>query len=205
VHEKIKEKFVDSMKEALLKFFSENPVANYSYGKIINQKQFDRLIKYLQEGNIICGGKSDRTQLFIEPTLIENPSPDSVLMNEEIFGPIFPIVSFRNFNEAKSIIDKNPNPLAFYIYTSSTKKQDQWLSSVPAGGACINNSSWHLTNQHLPFGGIGNSGMGEYHGKYSFETFSHRKSVLKTPTWFDPSIKYPPFKGKLSLFKKVFG
>jgi aldehyde dehydrogenase (NAD+) len=205
VHEKIKEEFIASMKTALRDFFSEQPISDYGYCKIVNEKQFDRLSKYLREGKVISGGKTDRSQLFIEPTLIEDVPLASLLMNEEIFGPILPIVSFRNFEEAKFIIDKNPNPLAFYVYSSSTKKQNQWLAAVPAGGACINNSSWQLTNHHLPFGGIGNSGIGEYHGRYSFETFSHRKSVLKTPTWFDPSIKYPPFKGKLSLFKKVIG
>ena len=125
------------------------------------------------------------------------------IMKEEIFGPILPVISFTTLEEAKSIIDNHPNPLAFYIYTSSSKKEKEWLDAVPAGGSCVNNSSWHLTNHNLPFGGRGFSGTGCYHGKYSFGTFSHKKAVMKTPTWFDPSIKYPPFKGKLKLFKWV--
>ena len=124
-------------------------------------------------------------------------------MSEEIFGPILPVISFRNFEEAKKIINHHPDPLAFYVYTSSSKKEKKWLEEIPSGGACINNSSWHLTNYNLPFGGRGNSCIGEYHGKNSFEVFSHRKAVMKTPTWFDPNIKYPPFKGKLKLFKWV--
>ena len=149
------------------------------------------------------GGKYDPGKLYIEPTIIENVSPDAPVMKEEIFGPILPVIAFEHFEEAKTIIDRNPNPLSFYVYTSDSKKEKEWLQAIPAGGACVNNSSWHFTNHHLPLGGRGNSGIGEYHGKNSFETFSHRKAVMKTPTWFDPAIKYPPFKGKLWLFKKI--
>ena len=128
---------------------------------------------------------------------------NSAIMKEEIFGPILPILSFQDKEEALDIISKNKNPLAFYIFTSSKEKEIAWLQSVAFGGGCVNNASWHLTNHNLPFGGRGFSGSGHYHGKYSFDTFSHKKSVMKTPTWFDPSIKYPPFKGKLKLFKWV--
>lgn len=124
-------------------------------------------------------------------------------MNEEIFGPILPVISFKTTEEAKAVINRHPNPLAFYVFTSSKSKEENWLASVSFGGGCVNNASWHLTNHHLPFGGRGFSGTGAYHGKYSFETFSHKKAVMKTPTWFDPAIKYPPFKGKLKIFKWV--
>ena len=124
-------------------------------------------------------------------------------MQEEIFGPILPVIPFDTMEEAKAIINRHPNPLAFYIYSSGNKKQQDWLEQVPAGGACINNCSWHFTNHNLPFGGRGASGTGAYHGRNSFEVFSHRKAVMKTPTWFDPAIKYPPFKGKLKLFKWI--
>ena len=203
VHSRIKDKFVHALKEAVVKFFSKDPSTDYSYGKIINEKQFNRLLSYLDSGTVVHGGGHDRNKLYIEPTIIENISPDSPLMKDEIFGPILPVISFGNLDEAKAIIERNPDPLAFYIYSSSDKKEKEWLEKIPAGGACINNSSWHLTNHYLPFGGRGNSGIGEYHGKNSFETFSHPKAVMKTPTWFDPNIKYPPFKGKLWLFKKV--
>ena len=203
VHESVKEKFVETLKETVLKFFSEEPSTNYNYGKIINEKQFNRLISYLDNGTIVYGGKYDPGKLYIGPTIIENVSPGAPVMKEEIFGPILPVIAFEHFEEAKTIIDRNPNPLSFYVYTSDSKKEKEWLQAIPAGGACVNNSSWHFTNHHLPLGGRGNSGIGEYHGKNSFETFSHRKAVLKTPTWFDPAIKYPPFKGKLWLFKKV--
>jgi aldehyde dehydrogenase (NAD+) len=124
-------------------------------------------------------------------------------MNDEIFGPIVPVIAFNTREEAKAIIDRHPNPLAFYVFTSDNKKEKWWLEQVPFGGGCVNNASWHLTNHNLPFGGRGNSGIGHYHGKHSFDTFSHHKAIMKTPTWFDPAIKYPPFKGKLGLFKKI--
>jgi aldehyde dehydrogenase (NAD+) len=203
VQNAVKEEFVKALKETIVNFFSDHPATDYSYAKIINEKHFNHLVSYLSEGTIVHGGSHDLSKLYIEPTVIENVSLNSRLMKEEIFGPILPIIPFQNFEEAKAIINLNPNPLAFYIYTSSRKKEKEWLQAIPAGGTCVNNSSWQLTNYNLPFGGRGNSGMGAYHGKNSFEAFSHRRAVMKTPTWFDPDIKYPPFKGKLWLFKKV--
>lgn len=132
---------------------------------------------------------------------MDNVLLDSPMMKEEIFGPILPIFTFNTLEEAKAIIQNNPDPLAFYVYTESAKKEQTWLQEVSFGGGCVNNSSWHFTNTNLPFGGRGNSGMGKYHGKYGFEAFSHMKAIMKTPSWFDPSVKYPPFKGKLKLFK----
>jgi aldehyde dehydrogenase (NAD+) len=203
VHASIQEQLIQSIKNALQKFFTDKPEESYNYSKIINTKQFDRIASYLTQGTIIHGGRIDRDKLFIEPTIMTGVRIDSPIMKDEIFGPVLPIITFNTAEEAKAIIDHNPNPLSFYIYTSSRKKEEEWLQRVPAGGACVNNSSWHLTNHNLPFGGRGNSGSGQYHGRYSFETFSHRKSVMRTPTWFDPAIKYPPFKGKLKIFKWV--
>ena len=203
VHESVKEKFVGAMKESIEKFFSSKPEESYNYGKIINEKQFDRLSNYLQQGKVVHGGRTGKEKLFIEPTLLTDVSLNAAVMKDEIFGPILPIFSFNEKEEALKIIQQHPNPLSFYVYTSNSTKENDWLKAVPAGGSCVNNSSWHLTNHNLPFGGRGFSGMGNYHGQFSFDTFSHKKAVMKTPTWFDPNIKYPPFKGKLSLFKKV--
>jgi aldehyde dehydrogenase (NAD+) len=203
VHESVKDQLVTAIKENIQKFFTDKPEESYNYGKIINERQFNRIIGYLANGKIVCGGRSDKEKLFIEPTLLTDVPADAPVMKDEIFGPVLPVISFTTSDEAKAVIDKHPNPLSLYIYTSSRKKENEWLDAVPAGGGCVNNSSWHLTNHHLPFGGRGFSGTGCYHGKYSFETFSHKKAVMKTPTWFDPNIKYPPFKGKLKLFKWV--
>ena len=203
VHESRKEELIAGLKKSIHGFFGDKPEDSENYGKIINGKQFDRLVKYLQQGQLIHGGRNDKEKLFIEPTVISNVSLDADIMKDEIFGPILPVISFSSKAEALKIIAQNKNPLAFYVFTSSSAKEKDWLNSVAFGGGCINNASWHLTNHNLPFGGRGFSGSGQYHGKYSFETFSHKKAVMKTPTWFDPSIKYPPFKGKMKLFKMV--
>jgi len=203
VHTSVKDQMINELKEVILKFFSDKPEESYNYGKIINEKQFNRITGYLTQGKIVYGGRSDKEKLFIEPTILTDVSMDATVMKDEIFGPVLPVIPFTTMEEAKKIIQTHPNPLSFYIYTSSSKKEKEWLEAVPAGGSCVNNSSWHLTNHNLPFGGRGFSGTGCYHGKYTFETFSHKKSVMNTPTWFDPGIKYPPFKGKLKLFKWV--
>ena len=203
VHESVKEKFILTMKDVVKDFFTDKPEQCYNYGKIINNKQFDRIAGYLSNGKIILGGRIDKKELFIEPTLLDDVKNNDPVMRDEIFGPILPLISFKTKEDALKIIEQHLNPLAFYLFTSSREKENDWLNSVAFGGGCINNASWHLTNHNLPFGGRGFSGTGNYHGKYSFETFSHKKAVMKTPTWFDPSIKYPPFKGKLKLFKWV--
>jgi aldehyde dehydrogenase (NAD+) len=203
VHESKKDALITAMQNSLKQFFGEKAEDSYNYGKIINEKQFDRITNYLSQGSIVYGGRTDKQKLFIEPTILTNVPDEASVMKDEIFGPVLPVKGFKTADEAKAIINKNPNPLAFYVFTSSKKKENGWLETVPFGGGCVNNASWHLTNHHLPFGGRGFSGMGNYHGKYSFETFSHKKAIMKTPTWFDPGIKYPPLKGKLRLFKWV--
>ncbi len=203
VHESKKETLVSELKKVIFNFFGNKPEESYNYGRIINEKQFNRLIGYLKQGNILQGGNSDQEKLFIEPTLIDDVALDSGIMIDEIFGPILPVIAFSNQEEALKIIALNKNPLAFYVFTSSSARANDWLNMVPFGGGCVNNASWHLTNHHLPFGGRGFSGSGKYHGKYSFDTFTHKKAIMKTPTWFDPAIKYPPFKGKMKLFKMV--
>jgi aldehyde dehydrogenase (NAD+) len=203
VHASVKEELVAQLKKSIEAFYGTDASACYNYGKIVNHKQFDRLISYLKEGTILYGGNHNRQQLYLQPTLLDDVNMDSPLMKEEIFGPVLPIISFNSMQQALDIIAANKNPLSFYVFTSSTKKQTEWLQQVSFGGGCVNNASWHLTNYHLPFGGRGYSGTGQYHGKFSFDVFSHQKAVMKTPTWFDPAIKYPPFKGKLKLFKWI--
>jgi aldehyde dehydrogenase (NAD+) len=203
VHESKKDELVAALKTTIQKFFGDNAEESYNYGKIINERQFNRLVNYLPQGNILHGGRMDKEKLFIAPTLMDKVDMDASIMKDEIFGPLLPIISFSTKDEALKIIAQNKNPLAFYVFTSSSSKEQDWLNGVAFGGGCVNNASWHLTNHHLPFGGRGFSGTGNYHGKNSFDTFSHKKAVMKTPTWFDPAIKYPPFKGKLKLFKWV--
>ena len=201
VHAAQKVALVEALKKALQQFMGDDAKQSYDYGRIINEKQFDRIVTYLQQGNIISGGKTDKTTLYIEPVVMDNISMDSPIMKEEIFGPILPILTFTTMVEAQEIIAKNPNPLAFYVFTGNKQKEKEWINAIPFGGGCINNAALHLTNHQLPFGGRGFSGTGSYHGKFSFDTFSHKKGILKTPTWFDPNMKYPSYKGKLKIFK----
>ncbi len=204
VQRSVKDELIRKLKSSIEKFYTTDASVSYDYGKIINEKRFDKLVSYLKEGNILYGGTHDKSKLFIAPTLLDEVSLDSTLMKEEIFGPLLPIITYTTTEEALQIIKQNENPLAFYLFTSNKKTEEQFISSVPFGGGCINNADWHFTNHNLPFGGVGNSGMGAYHGKFGFDTFTRLKGVLKTPNWFDPFIKYPSFKGRLKLFKWIF-
>lgn len=201
VHASVKTRLVEKIKLLIQKFYGTDPSDSYDYGKIINERRFDKLVSYLSQGTIVCGGQHDKSKLFIAPTVMEQVSLDAPLMTEEIFGPVLPVFDFNSTEEAMRIVQLNANPLAFYLFTGSASKEAEWINKIPFGGGCINNADWHFTNHHLPFGGVGNSGLGAYHGKFTFNTFTRQKPVMKTPTWFDPSIKYPSFKGKLKMFK----
>ena len=201
VHESVKDKLVERIKILIEKFYTGDASSAYDFGKIINERRFNKLVSYLSEGNILTGGQYDKSKLFIAPTLMDNVSLDAPIMKEEIFGPLLPFYTFNNTDEAMKIVQRNADPLAFYLFTPSKKKEKEWINKIPFGGGCINNADWHFTNHHLPFGGVGSSGIGAYHGKYTFDTFTRLKPVMKTPTWFDPSFKYPSFRGKLKLFK----
>jgi aldehyde dehydrogenase (NAD+) len=203
IHESVKDAFLQEMKKALIQFFGEDAQQSGFYGRIINERQFDRLEKYLNNGIVLHGGKTDKTDLYIAPTLLEITNVSDSVMQDEIFGPILPIITFKTMEEAVAIIKQHKNPLAMYVFTKDSAKEKHWLNAVAFGGGCVNNASYHLTNHNLPFGGRGTSGMGNYHGKYSFETFSHKKSIMKTYTWLDLFLKYPPFTGRLGFFKKI--
>jgi aldehyde dehydrogenase (NAD+) len=205
VPSELKDKLIKELIIAIQSFYGADAEISEQYGKIINDRQWLRLTSYLGDGEIVYGGKSNRENLFIEPTIMTGVHPDAKIMQEEIFGPILPILTYASNEEALAIINKNPNPLAFYVFTENKADEQYWLTNVPSGGACINNATMHITNHDLPFGGRGFSGTGGYHGKQSFDTFTHTKSVLKTPTWIDPSFKYPPYKGKAWLLKRLIG
>ncbi|HTI91618.1 MAG TPA: aldehyde dehydrogenase family protein [Puia sp.] len=203
VHAAVKEDLLAQLQETIQSFYSERPEESYDYGKIINEKRFDTLTGYLLQikGKIICGGYHDRSKLFIAPTLIECTTPDQPMMKDEIFGPLLPVFTYQTMEEALAIIRLQPDPLAFYLFARDRRLQKTWMEAVHFGGGCINNTVWHFANPHLPFGGIGNSGLGVYHGKYSFDAFTHAKPVMRTPVLIDPAIKYPPFKGKMKWLK----
>lgn len=201
VHKQVKDQLLALMKEYITRFYGQNPSETYGYNKIINERRFDKLVSYLSQGEIICGGHHDREKLFISPTILDQVSPEAPVMQEEIFGPILPVFTFTDPAEATALISRNPNPLAFYVFTSSRKKEKEWIERIQFGTGCVNNTALQFTNHHLPFGGVGQSGFGGYHGKHTFDVFTHYKAVMKTPAWFDPALKYPPLKGKLKLLK----
>ena len=201
VHQSKKPELLSELTKTIRKFFGDDASSSNDFGRIVNEKQFDRLSRLLDQGSIVTGGKTNRSELYIEPTIIDQVSVSDTIMEEEIFGPILPVIGFETMEEAKQVIAQNKNPLACYIFTSSKAKEAAWLNAVSFGGGCINNAAFHLFNHEMPFGGRGFSGSGRYHGRFSFDTFSHKKGIMKTPTWFDPAIKYPPYKGKLGLFK----
>lgn len=201
VHQSKKQALVSELKTVIEKFYTTDASQSYNYGKIINERQWQRIVSYLNNSTIAHGGKHDIAKLYIEPTLLIDIKASDTVMQVEIFGPILPILTYDTPGQAMDIINQNPNPLAFYVFTKDSRNEKFWLENVAFGGGCVNNASWHLTNHHLPFGGRGFSGMGAYHGKFSFDVFTHKKTVMKTPNWFDPFIKYPPFNGRLNIFK----
>lgn len=202
VQESVKDKFLPVLKEAIKNFYGDKPEKSYDFGRIVNEKQFQRLTGYLSEGHITLGGEHSRDELYIAPTILEDVSVDDPVMQEEIFGPLLPVLSYRSEEEALGIIKKNPDPLAFYVFTDKNKEADRWLQNVPSGNAAVNVAALFYLNKNLPFGGRGDSGAGRYHGKFSFDTFSHQKAVLKRPTWPDFAVAYPSYKGKLGILKK---
>ncbi len=201
VHNSRKAELIAAMKEAIQNFYGNEPLKSRELCKIINQKQFDRLKGYLQSADIIVGGETDDAAQLIAPTLLTNVSLEDGVMQDEIFGPILPVFGFDTMEEALLMIALHKNPLAFYVFASNDTLAEKWLKAVPSGGACVNNAALHVANHYLPFGGRGYSGTGSYRGRFSFDTFSHAKAVMKSPQWFDPAAKYPPLTGKLKLLK----
>lgn len=185
VRENLKKPFIDYIKQYILEFFGDNPLENDQLVKIINQKHFERLTHLLENQDIIIGGKGNLQTLKIEPTLVDHIDSDNPLMKEEIFGPILPIITYHSIDEVIDFINKRERPLAFYIFSSHKDVQNKLLNSCSFGGGCINDTIIHLATSQLGFGGVGHSGMGSYHGKKSFETFSHTRSLVKKATWID--------------------
>lgn len=204
VHESVKDTLVDKMVQAIRQFFGKDPMNSDSYGRIISRQRLDILTDYLKHGRIVTGGTVEPDSLYMAPTLMDEVPLDSPLMQEEIFGPILPIITFTELDEVVNIVRKNRWPLAAYLFTDNRKTENELLEKLEFGGGCINNCIVHVGNPNLPFGGVGNSGMGRYHGKASFDLFSNHKAMMRSGTWLDPEMKYPPYtEEKLSLVKQL--
>ena len=201
VHEDIAEKLVSEMKIYLQKKYGENIKENPDYARIIDEKNTLRLEKLLEGTTPLIGGEVDVSQKYIAPAVVEVADSNHPLMQEEVFGPILPMIIYRDLQEAISLVRSKPRPLALYVFTRSRKTQTEVLNNTMSGSGGINETVVHFVNPYLPFGGVGLSGIGRYHGKYSFQTFSYKRSFLKKATWLDIPVRYPPYNGKIKIMK----
>lgn len=204
VHEDVRDRMIDALKSTIVQMYGEDASKSPDYARLISDRRYEAVAKYLKDGRIIFGGQVDAAERFIAPTLIDNVKEDSPLMKEEIFGPVLPIISYRDRQEVYQWIAKNPYPLALYIFTSNSRTAEHYIENIRYGGGCVNNTLIHLGNPDLPFGGVGTSGIGQYHGEHGFNTFSNVKSVVKTPTWVDAPLWYPPYGNNLKWIRKIF-
>jgi acyl-CoA reductase-like NAD-dependent aldehyde dehydrogenase len=203
VHRSISVPLVDALKSALHEFYGDDPQRSADYGRIINERHFNRLGSLLDQGKILHGGCSDAADLYIEPTLIGDVSRDSPLMQDEIFGPILPVIEYDHIDEVLATLRAQPLPLALYLFTMDRALREKVLSGTRSGGVCINDTLSHILGRDLPFGGVGDSGMGSYHGRAGFECFSHARSVLRRTMTQDPKFRYPPPKASLHMMRKI--
>ena len=204
VHESVKQKLLAEMKGFIRAMYGSSPHENPDYPGIINEKHFNRLLGLIEGEKIFAGGKSNAATMQIEPTLLDNVSWDTPVMNEEIFGPILPVLSYSTLDHAVQMIGERPKPLSAYLFTSDKKVERYFLQNLSFGGGCINDTIVHLSVSRLPFGGTGASGMGSYHGKAGFDAFTHHKSVLHKSKHIDVPLRYPPYTGfALKLLKKL--
>ncbi len=193
-HEAIEEELLACMQKTLVDFFGDDPRTSADFGRIVNARHHRRLMKVLPGGgDLVAGGYADENERYLAPTILRNVPADSPVMADEIFGPILPVLKVKDIGQAIAFINARPKPLALYLFSRDDRAQERVLEQTSSGGVTINHTLLHVAVPSLPFGGVGASGLGAYHGRASFETFSHRKSVLKKPTWFDPWFFYPPY------------
>ena len=204
VHQSVKANLLSELKNEIIKAYGNDIKNSPDLARIINLKNWERLVGYIQSDKVIFGGETEKETLFIAPTLIDEPELKSDVMQNEIFGPLLPIVSYQNENELKAIIESYEKPLSLYVFTERTDFANEIMNQFSFGGGCINDTIMHIANKRLPFGGVGHSGMGAYHGKYSFDTFSHKKSISKKGTWLDVPLRYAPYKEKVTTLRKLF-
>ena len=200
----VKDELIGYIRQEISKQLGENPLENKNYGKIINEKHFNRLRGLINQDKVVSGGKTSPETLKIEPTVMDNITWDDAVMKEEIFGPILPVMIYDNLDEVIEIVESKPHPLALYIFSSDKKNIKKVSELCRYGGGCVNDVVVHLATPEMPFGGCGESGMGSYHGKFGFDTFTHKKSILDKKTWFDLPIRYQPYSKLQNILLKMF-
>lgn len=206
VHESVKDDLITALSKTLREFYGQNIQQSPDYGRIVNLKHYHRLTSLLNSAqmNIVFGGHSDEDERYIEPTLLDHVTNDSAIMQEEIFGPILPILTYQSLDEAIAFIHQRPKPLSLYLFSEDENATQRVINELSFGGGAINDTLMHLANPKLPFGGVGASGMGRYHGKYSFDTFTHEKSYIFKSTRLESGVHLPPYKGKFKYIKAFF-
>jgi len=202
--ESILEPLIAELVKVVCEFFGDDPRQSEDYARIINTKQFDCLLGMLEQGEIVCGGESNRDERYIAPTILKNVSPTAHVMRDEIFGPILPVLAVKDMDEALQFVQQREKPLAFYIFSEDQATVEKVIAHSTSGGACVNETINHLVVPGLPFGGVGNSGMGKYHGEWGFREFSNARALLNHGTSFDPAVRYPPYNdAKIAKMKKL--
>lgn len=204
-HSSVKAQLIDNMKNAIRSFYGEDAQLSPDYGRIIHTRHVDRLASILDrdQAKIVYGGRVAREERYMEPTLLDQVTWDDASMEDEIFGPILPILEYSSLDEAIRVVREHPKPLALYLFTQDSAVEQEVLHKVSFGGGCVNDTISHVASANLPFGGVGNAGIGAYHGKHSFEVFSHRKSVMKKSTRFETGLLFPPYRDKIKWVRKV--
>lgn len=203
IHKNIKDEFLKALVKEIKIQFGENIKKSPDYPRVVNAITLDRLYNYLKDGEIYFGGEIDKETLYMQPTILTNVKLESLVMSDEIFGPILPVIEFNDLNEIISIINKREKPLALYYFSESKKKIEYIIERTSAGGVTINDTIIHVANGNLPFGGVGPSGLGKYHGKDSFNTFTHTKSVMKRGTFIEFKVRFAPYNDRIKLLRKV--
>ncbi|AOW10523.1 aldehyde dehydrogenase [Flavobacterium gilvum] len=203
IQERMKSHFVDYLKKEITKAYGKNPKESPDFARIINEKHCYRLMSLIEPRKVIFGGEADMDNCYIAPTLIEEDSLDSSLMSEEIFGPILPIITYKDEKEIAQTLSKYEKPLALYVFTDDRKFARKTVTTFSFGGGCVNDTVIHFANKRLPFGGVGHSGMGAYHGQLSFDTFSHKKGIVKKGNWLDLHFRYAPYAKKIETLKHI--
>ena len=202
----IKQQFIKAIQTTIREFYTSTAQNSEDYGRIVNERHTDRLVNLLNQtnGDIVYGGSSDRENRYIEPTIVDNVKFDDILMEDEIFGPILPIMTYEAFGDAIQFIKNKPKPLSLYLFSEDENHTDEVVRRISFGGGCINDTLLHLGNHNLPFGGVGHSGIGKYHGKASFELFSNEKSIMFKTTKLETGVLFPPYKGKAKYVRAMF-
>ena len=201
---RVKDQFLSHVKKWMTAMYGQDPLDNQGYVRMINRKHYDRVMGLIDPAKVVYGGRGDPDTLKIQPTILDGVSPEDPVMQEEIFGPLLPVLTYDTLDRAVEFINSRPHPLALYLFSEDRAAQERFLRQVPFGGGCVNDTIIHLATSRMGFGGVGDSGMGSYHGKLSFDTFSHRKSVVKKSTWMDLPVRYAPYTALQEKLLRLF-